>query len=142
MTSERVSPTLARCEKSCTFLTSEAGVVAALQAEGEHRARALGAIALRQRVIFVAFEAGIADPGHGRMLRQMPRDLERIVGMRCMRSGSVSMPVRIMKALNGEIAGPRSRRPSTRQAMAKAKLPKVSPRPCRYIPAAAPRASG
>ena len=42
------------------------------------------------------------------------------------RSGSVSMPVRIMKALNGEIAGPRSRRPSTRQAIAKAKLPNVS----------------
>jgi hypothetical protein len=43
-----------------------------------------------------------------------------------MRSGSVSMPVRIMKALNGDSAGPRSRRPSTRQAIAKAKLPKVS----------------
>ena len=43
-----------------------------------------------------------------------------------MRSGRVSMPVRIRKALNGESAGPRSRRPSTRQAMAKAKLPKVS----------------
>ena len=44
-----------------------------------------------------------------------------------MRSGSVSTPVRIMKALKGESAGPRSRRPSTRSAMAKAKLPKVSP---------------
>ena len=44
-----------------------------------------------------------------------------------MRSGSVSMPVRMRKALNGDSAGPRSRRPSTRQAMAKAKLPKVSP---------------
>ncbi len=44
-----------------------------------------------------------------------------------MRSGSVSMPVRIMKALKGESAGPMSRRPSTRVAMAKAKLPKVSP---------------
>ena len=44
----------------------------------------------------------------------------------CMRNGNVSIPVRIMKALNGDSAGPRSRRPSTRQAMAKAKLPKVS----------------
>jgi hypothetical protein len=43
-----------------------------------------------------------------------------------MRSGSVSMPFRIRKALNGDSAGPRSRRPSTRQAMAKPKLPKVS----------------
>jgi hypothetical protein len=43
-----------------------------------------------------------------------------------MRRGSVSMPVMIRNALKGEIAGPRSRRPITRQAMAKAKLPKVS----------------
>jgi len=41
-----------------------------------------------------------------------------------MRSGRVSMPVRIRNALNGDSAGPRSRSPSTRQAMAKAKLPK------------------
>ena len=44
----------------------------------------------------------------------------------CMRSGSVSMPVRIRNALNGDSAGPRSRRSSTRHAIAKAKLPKVS----------------
>jgi hypothetical protein len=43
-----------------------------------------------------------------------------------MRSGSVSMPVRMRKALNGDSAGPMSRSASTRQAMAKAKLPKVS----------------
>ncbi|MNT85622.1 hypothetical protein D3C72_2258090 [compost metagenome] len=35
------------------------------------------------------------------------------------------MPVSRRKAFIGAIAGPRSRRPSTRQAMAKAKLPKV-----------------
>ena len=37
------------------------------------------------------------------------------------------MPVRIMKALKGDSEGPRSRRPSTRAAIAKAKLPKVPP---------------
>jgi hypothetical protein len=36
------------------------------------------------------------------------------------------MPVRIRKALKGEMAGPRSRKENTRAAMAKAKLPKVS----------------
>ena len=40
--------------------------------------------------------------------------------------GSVSMPVRIRNALNGDSAGPRSRKPSTRQAIANAKLPNVS----------------
>jgi hypothetical protein len=43
-----------------------------------------------------------------------------------MRKGSVSMPVKMRKALKGEIAGPRSRSENTRAAMAKAKLPKVS----------------
>ena len=43
-----------------------------------------------------------------------------------MRSGSVSTPVRIRKALNGDSAGPMSRRLSTRHAIAKAKLLKVS----------------
>ena len=47
------------------------------------------------------------------------------------RSVSVSMPVRIRNALKGEMAGPRSRRPSTRQAMAKAMFPNVS---CSFMP--------
>ena len=68
MISERVSPMLARCENSFTFDTSfTPGFVAALEAEGEHRAGALRHVFLRQRVIAVAGKAGIAHPRDLRM---------------------------------------------------------------------------
>ena len=55
-----------------------------------------------------------------------------------MRRGKVSIPVRIWNALKGESAGPRSRKPSTRQAIAKAKFPKVS---CKTTPLYSERGS-
>jgi hypothetical protein len=58
MISERVSPMLARCENSLTLDQLHAGVVAALEAEGEHRAAPLGAVFLRRRVVAVARQAG------------------------------------------------------------------------------------
>ena len=105
----------------------DAGVVAALEAEGEHRAGALRAVFLREVVVAVAGQARHSSPtppwGAWPAIRATASALSQ---WRCMRSGSVSMPVRMRKALNGDSAGPMSRRPSTRQAMAKAKLPKVS----------------
>ena len=69
MISERVSPILARCENSFTLDTQlHAGVVAALQAEREHRARALRAIFAGEVVVAVAGESRIADPRHFRVI--------------------------------------------------------------------------
>ena len=85
----------------------DAGVVAALEAEGEHRARALRHVFLGEGVVAVAGEARIAHPGDLGMLRRAIRRPPCALSQwRCMRSGSVSMPVRIRKALNGESAGP------------------------------------
>ena len=58
-----------------------AGVVAALEAEGEHRARALRHVFLGEAVILVARQAGIADPRDLRMLREPFGDRLRVVAM-------------------------------------------------------------
>ena len=82
MMSERVSPILARCEKSCTLSTIlDAGRVAAAHAEGQHGARALRHVALGEVVVAVARQPGVADPGHLVVLRKPLRDRERVVGM-------------------------------------------------------------
>jgi enoyl-CoA hydratase len=59
----------------------DAGVIAALESEGEHGAAALRHVFLRQRVVLVVLETRIAHPGHFRPLRQPFRDIERIVTM-------------------------------------------------------------
>ena len=58
-----------------------AGVVAALETDGQHRAAALRRIFFGERVIFVAGETRIAHPGHLRPLRQPFGNGERVVGM-------------------------------------------------------------
>ena len=58
------------------------------------------------------------------MLRKPLRHLKGIAQCLSMRSDRVSMPVRIRNEFIGAMEGPRSRKPSTRQAMAKAMLPK------------------
>ncbi len=96
-----------------------AALIATLQAEGEHRAGPLGRIFLLQRVVGIIGQRRIRDPGHFRMIFQPFRNGDALSQWRCILSGKVSMPVRIMKALKGEMAGPKSRRPSTRAAIAK-----------------------
>ena len=105
----------------------DAGFIAALQAKGEHAARALGAIFL-----------GRCSSGRPPGPDNSPRPTFAALALShlatasalsqcfCMRRGRVSMPVWIRKAFIGDSAGPRSRRPSTRQAMAKAMSPNVS----------------
>ena len=56
----------------------QACVIAALQAEGEDSAATARAVFLREVVIAVALEAGIADPFHSRMVSQELRNSERI----------------------------------------------------------------
>src|SRR5262245_23519054 len=45
-----------------------ADLIAALDTEGEYRPGALGQVFLGQRMILVRRQAGVVDPGHGRML--------------------------------------------------------------------------
>ena len=47
-----------------------ARLAAALAAEREHRARALRQVLLRQRVVGIVSQAGVADPAHARVLVQ------------------------------------------------------------------------
>ena len=124
MTSERVSPILATWENNCSLPDQlDARLVAALDAEGEDAAGALRAIALRQLVVAVARQAGVGDPADAwDGAARCSATASALSQWRCMRSDSVSMPVRMRKALNGEIAGPRSRRPSTRQAIGEAEI--------------------
>ena len=125
----RVSPILARCENSLHVRDQlHAGVDSRPCRPKVNTAPApFGQIFLRQRMIFAFGQPGIVHPGDFRPRLQATRR-PRACSAQCrsMRSGSVSMPVRIRKAFIGAMAGPRSRRPSTRAAMAKAKLPKVS----------------
>jgi hypothetical protein len=107
------------------FHELHASLIAALHAEGEDRAAALGRVALLQGMVLM-LGGRHRKPRRPCRAWQMLATSSALSQWRCMRSASVSMPVRIRKALNGEMAGPKSRRPSTRQAMAKAKLPKVS----------------
>ncbi len=58
-----------------------AGVVAALQAEGEDSARAERRVLLLQRVVLVAGQARIEDPGDLRMRRQPLGHLLRVVAV-------------------------------------------------------------
>src|SRR5271170_1918616 len=51
-----------------------AGLVAALDSEGEHGAGALGAIFARELVVAVAGQARVADPGDGVVFAQMLSD--------------------------------------------------------------------
>ena len=106
----------------------DAGVIAALEPEREHGARAFRHIALGERVELIAGQPRVVDPGDLVVGGEPGGDRKRVVAMALHAKGSVSMPVSRRKALNGEIAGPKSRKPSTRQAMAKAKLPNVSAR--------------
>jgi hypothetical protein len=55
-----------------------ADLVAALDAKGEDRARALGQVFPGERVILVVGQAGIIHPSDGRVLVEILRDLERI----------------------------------------------------------------
>ena len=59
----------------------DAGLVAALDAEGEHRARAFRQILLRELVIRAVLEAGVGNPGDLRVPAQKFGDLERILDM-------------------------------------------------------------
>jgi len=56
----------------------DADLVAALDAEGEDRARSLGQVLLGECVILVVGQPGIVDPGDGRMLLEKLRDPERV----------------------------------------------------------------
>ena len=82
MISERVSPILARCENSLTLETSlHAGVIAALEAEGEDRAGALGHVFFRELVVAVAGQPRIAHPRHLAMLGEPLRHRQRVVAV-------------------------------------------------------------
>ncbi len=59
----------------------DARVVAALEAEGQHRAGALGHVLLRQLVISVAGQPGIADPRHLLVAGEILGDRQRVVGV-------------------------------------------------------------
>ena len=104
----------------------DAGVIAALESEGEHRAGALRAVFLAQVVIAVAGAGPDSSPRRPCGWRQPLRDRQRIVAMPLHAQRQRLDAGRIRKALNGDSAGPMSRSASTRQAMAKAKLPNVS----------------
>jgi len=126
MTSERVSPTLRDAENSFSSTPVDAGLVAALEAEGEHRAGALRRIFARKLVVFIVRQAGVIDAATAGCASSHSATALALSQCFCMRSGSVLDAGQNQERIDGEIAGPRSRRPSTRQAMAKAKLPKVS----------------
>ena len=75
MISERVSPMLATWLSSWQLSTSaHAHLVAALDADGEHRAQAARAVLLQQRRA-VLRQAGIGDPGDVRVVGEPGRDL-------------------------------------------------------------------
>ncbi len=104
----------------------DAGLISTFEAEREHGARPLGNETLGQRMIGARGQTGIVHPGDLVVLLEPGRDFEGVVGVALHPQRQRFEPVSRRKALNGEIAGPMSRSPMTRQAMAKAKLPKVS----------------
>jgi|GEM_PF-5178849 len=57
------------------------GVIATLEAHGEHRARAVRQVFLRPVVVFRRFQAGIRNPFHRRMTLQIFRDLQRVLAV-------------------------------------------------------------
>jgi hypothetical protein len=59
----------------------DAGLVAALEAEGEHRTRALGQVLAREGVVAVARQSGIAHPGHLVVGAEPLRDRKRVVAV-------------------------------------------------------------
>ncbi len=115
MTSERVVADIGKMAEHLELLDERlARLVAALEPEGEDRTRTLRRNSVPGARVGIVGKAGIGDPGDLRMVLEPLATASALSEWRCMRSGSVSMPVRIMKALKGEIEGPKSRRPSTR----------------------------
>ena len=87
------------------------GLEAALDAEGEHRARAFRQVFLRQLVIGAVLEPGVGNPGDLRDARARNSATFRAFSTwRSMRTCRVSMPVIVRKAFIGASAGPKSRK--------------------------------
>ena len=105
ITSERVSPMWATWRTVQLFHQRDAGVVAALQTEGEDAAGAARAVSLRQLVIAIALEAGVGTQLTFSWPLRCRAAMRALSLWRCMRKDNVSIPFRIRNELNGEIAG-------------------------------------